>query len=317
METKETTLYASIRYPMCIIAGLVACAAPVSQAESRPLLADNSNYGVQVLMDRSPARTFSYQGESFVLGAMGERYTLRVHNRTGRRVEAVVSVDGRDVVDGKPGDFRNKHGYLIPAYGSVDIDGWRLSQSHAAAFRFSTVADSYAARMGNAREVGVIGVAVFPERIVRPVPRPVHPRLCCVDGYDDEDLSSVGSADKHRAAPARSMEAPMEQSAAKAGAPRDSLASGAAPNYRPGLGTEFGERVHSRIEEVNFVRQTQGTPTAILGIRYNDREGLIALGVDVDGNDYRDDDSHLRRTADPFPSSPRRYARPPEGWRNY
>jgi hypothetical protein len=248
---------------------------------------------------------------------MGERYTLRIHNRTSRRVEAVVSVDGRDVVDGKPGDFRNKHGYLIPAYGSVDIDGWRLSQSQAAAFRFSTVAESYAARMGNAREVGVIGVAVFPERIVRPVPRPVYPRPCCVDRYEDEDFSSAGSADKRRSAPARSMEAPMEQSEAKAGAPRDSVASQPAPRNRPGLGTEFGERVHSRIEEVNFVRQSPGTPAAILGMRYNDREGLISLGVDVDGYGYRDDDSHLRRTADPFPSSPRNYARPPEGWRNY
>ena len=315
METKETTLHASIRYPMCIIAGLVACAAPVSQAESRPLVADTANYAVQVLMDGAPARSFSYQGESFVLGTLGERYTLRVHNRTSRRVEAVVSVDGRDVVDGKPGDFRNKHGYLIPAHGSVDIDGWRLSQSQAAAFRFSTVADSYAARMGTAREVGVIGVAVFPERIVRPVPQPYYPRPCCVDRYNDDELSCPSPMRERQAAPAQAMEAPREKSA-KSGAARDSVAS-EAPMNRPGLGTEFGERVHSRIEEVDFVRQSPGTPAAILGVRYNDREGLIALGVDVDGYGYHDDDSQLRRTADPFPSSPRRYACPPEGWRNY
>ena len=39
-------------------------------------------------------------------------------------MEAVVSVDGRDVIDGKPADFRNKRGYLVPAWGSVDIDGF-------------------------------------------------------------------------------------------------------------------------------------------------------------------------------------------------
>ena len=309
METKGTTLHTSIRYPLCILVGLVACAAPVHQAESRPLAANNSNYSVEVLMHGSPARTFSYQGETFVLGAMGEHYTLRVFNHSGRRVEAVVSVDGRDVVDGKPGDFRNKRGYLIPAYGSVDIDGWRLSRSHAAAFRFSSVANSYAARMGNAREVGVIGVAIFPERIVRrPIPRPVYP--CCRDRYD-EDSSPMES---RSAAP--SMES-APRAEAKARRSTDSMGGAPTPSRRPGLGTEFGERVHSRIEEVSFIRQSQNSPAAILGIRYNDRQGLIALGIDVDGYGYRDDDSYLRRTADPFPSSSRRYARPPEGWRNY
>ena len=83
---------------------------------------------------------------------MGERYTLRIWNRSGRRIEAVVSVDGRDVVDGKPGDFRNKRGYLVPAWGSVDIDGWRLSERQAAAFRFTSVANSYAGRMGSAAQ---------------------------------------------------------------------------------------------------------------------------------------------------------------------
>ena len=45
-------------------------------------------------------------------------------------------------------DFRNKRGYIVPAWGSVDIDGWRLSRAQVAAFRFSSVADSYAARTG-------------------------------------------------------------------------------------------------------------------------------------------------------------------------
>ena len=91
-------------------------------------------------MDGSPAPTFWHDGETYVMGRVGERYVIRVSNRTGRRIEAVVTVDGRDVVDGKPGDFRHKRGYLVPAWGQVDIDGWRLSQSRAATFRFSSVA---------------------------------------------------------------------------------------------------------------------------------------------------------------------------------
>ena len=88
------------------------------------------------------SRTFRHDGESFVLGHLGERYTLRVVNHTGRRIEAVVSVDGRDVIEGKPGDWREKRGYLVPAWASVEIDGWRISRQEAAAFRFSTVPES-------------------------------------------------------------------------------------------------------------------------------------------------------------------------------
>ena len=168
-----------------VVASFVACATPARYAESRPLRDSGGGYDVNVLVDGAPAPTFWHAGETYVMGRVGERYVIRVSNHTGRRIEAVVTVDGRDVVDGKPGDFRNKRGYLVPAWGQVDIDGWRLSQAQAAAFRFSSVADSYAARMGNAREVGVIGVAVFPERVWRP--RPVYvPPPCCVDRYDDD-----------------------------------------------------------------------------------------------------------------------------------
>src|SRR5439155_1061950 len=95
-------------------------------------LTDRSGpYELQVLVEGAPARTFRHAGESFVLGHLGDRYTLRVVNHSGRRIEAVVSVDGRDVIDGNPADWRNKRGYLVPAWGSAEIDGWRLSQQEA------------------------------------------------------------------------------------------------------------------------------------------------------------------------------------------
>jgi hypothetical protein len=184
-----------------LVVGLVACATPSRNAESRPLHASEAGYQVQVLVDGAPAPTFWHDGETYVMGHAGERYVIRVLNHTGHRIEAVATVDGRDAVDGKPGDFRHKRGYVVPAWGQVDIDGWRLSESQAATFRFSSVADSYAARMGNAREVGVIGVAVFSERVHRPRPLPVTPP-CCFDGYRDVEQSyrdaPAGSA---RAAP--------------------------------------------------------------------------------------------------------------------
>ncbi len=309
-----------------VVASFLACATPARNAESRPLRSAGAGYEVEVLVDGSAAPSFWHDGESYVMGRVGERYVIRVHNRTGRRVEAVVTVDGRDVVDGKPGDFRNKRGYLIPAWGQVDIDGWRLSQSQAAAFRFSSVSDSYAARMGNAREVGVIGVAVFPERVWRPRPVYTPPPPCCFD-YDDLSYRDGPSAGKRSAqpAPAAPADAVAESSRGygSLGPARSKAAAEAAPSYapqrreRPGLGTEFGEAVSSHIQEVEFVRANASSPSVVLGLRYNDHDGLLAMGVNVDGVYPWPGDTELRRTAEPFPVSPRHYATPPAGWQRY
>jgi hypothetical protein len=271
---------------------LLSCAAPLEKAWAQPLRDAAGGYQLEVLVDGSPARRFHHDGGSYILGQMGQRYTLRVWNRSGRRVEAVVSVDGRDVVDGKPADFRRKRGYLVPAGSFVDIDGWRLSDHQAAAFRFTTVADSYAGRTGGARHVGVIGLAVFPERARPPRPflRAPHP----VPQQDEGRGATAGEAEPTAPAP------PM-------------ASSERAPSARPGLGTQFGEEVHSPIQEVTFVRDNPHHPSAILGLRYNDRAGLLALGIDLDGR-FGGDDAWLRGTADPFPVSHRRYATPPRGW---
>jgi hypothetical protein len=292
------------------VVALSSVAMPV-QAQAQGLRSTGGSYELEVRVGGTPAPTFSHRGESYVLGQPGERYTLRVWNRTGARIEAVVTVDGRDVIDGKPGDFRRKRGYMVNAWGFVDIDGWRLSERQAAAFRFTSLANSYAARMGNARNVGVIGVAVFPERVrlARP-PRPIYP--------DHSRRAERGPADGARSVHAeRRSEGKQAAPSASAAAPQEGapMAPAAPAPQRPGLGTEFGESVTSHIREVQFVRANASAPSIILGLRYNDRPGLIALGIDVDAATVDADDAWLRGTADPFPVSQQRYATPPGGWR--
>ena len=104
----------------------------------------------------------------FVVGSASSAYSIVVKNRCRSRVEVVLSVDGLDVIDGKPASF-SKRGYIIALGETLEVKGWRTGWDSVAQFEFSSVGASYAnQRHGNARNVGVIGLAVFGEKGVDP-----------------------------------------------------------------------------------------------------------------------------------------------------
>jgi hypothetical protein len=230
---------------------------------------------------------FDQGGRRYVLGQMGQRYQVRIVNPTASRIEAVVSVDGLDAVDGRPANL-NKRGYIVPAYGEVTIDGFRTSLDTVAAFRFSSVRDSYAARTRHARNVGVVGVAFFGER----PPPVVH--------YEPRPVTRASPAEDAEQAPPAPSPAP----------PASKSASGAATAARPGLGTQFGETRESRVVETSFVR-AMASPMTISELRYDDRDGLLSRGIPLDppARDPRDAENEVRDTAQAFPGS--RFAQPP------
>lgn len=104
------------------------------------------------------------QGSRYFLGELGQPYAIVVRNDTPGRLEVVASVDGLDVLDGKPASLR-KPGYVLAAGQTYAIEGFRTGTDAVATFRFSDVHGSYAARRhDDPRNVGVIGLAVFPEK---------------------------------------------------------------------------------------------------------------------------------------------------------
>jgi hypothetical protein len=109
-----------------------------------------------------PLAGLDANGHTLVVGEQGERYSIFVENHTGLRFEAVATVDGLDVMNGQPGSVANR-GYVLQPYATLEIDGFRKSEDAVAAFRFGRVGSSYAARRGDDRNVGVIGVAFFHE----------------------------------------------------------------------------------------------------------------------------------------------------------
>ena len=122
-------------------------------------------------------------------GVEGSRYTLRFRNLSERSYEVIATVDGLDVLNGKPGSLRNG-GYVLRPLQSLTIEGFRKSQNEVAAFRFSAPGRAYAANTeaGDARNIGVIGAALF-ELEERDAPRrqrrdavPAQPSAFPADG---------------------------------------------------------------------------------------------------------------------------------------
>jgi len=102
-------------------------------------------------------------GELWIAGTPGARYGVRLVNRSGERLLAVVAVDGVNIVSGETAGT-GQRGYVLSPWGRASLTGWRKSEHEVAAFEFTSLADSYAARTGRPGDVGVIGVAVFRER---------------------------------------------------------------------------------------------------------------------------------------------------------
>jgi len=293
-----------------VVSSVLACQT-AQPAHAAPLRKYGGPYSVEILAEgQRSVPTFYHRGEHFILGRKSERYTLRIHNRTARRIEAVVSVDGRDVLDGKRASYQ-KRGYIVPAWSYIDVDGWRLSNQQVAAFRFSSVSESYAAKTGDAFNVGVIGVAVFPEKVYEPVivSPPVYPDEEAYRTDDVGEPSIYGGASAEGKGESAKPRSRGQASPAK----KSQAAMGQGSSSRPGLGTEFGEVRHSHVTGTSFERASL-SPSTTLGLRYNDRRGLVAGGIDVDGYYRQRAEAQRRLQATPFAEEQRTYATPPPGW---
>jgi len=243
------------------VSALLACAA-MQSAHAIGRIAD------VVVVDRESGATLPiryHRGEYWVAGKPGARYAISVRNKLGERVLAVTSVDGVNVLSGDTATW-DQTGYVFGSYHQYQITGWRKSNSEVAAFEFSSAGDSYAGRTGRPANVGVIGVALFREKIPEPVAQ-------APEDYSQRRESrsgdSLGALRKDLDSPAPASPAHQERQANKA-------ASAAMPT--PKLGTGHGQRETSVVSHTGFER-LQSQPNELIRIRYDSRENLIASGV--------------------------------------
>ena len=252
------------------------------------LFAASANAGHQAslvdvtITDLDTGRTLplhDYRGRSYVPGEPGNRYAVALRNRSGERVLAVLSVDGVNVVTGQTAS-PNQGGYVLGPYEHAEIRGWRKNLSEVAEFYFTELPDSYAARTGRPDDVGVIGVAVFRER-VRYVPPPSPP----IAAESRRDRGGYGAGRRAQPPAAASAPAPSAESSAKSA---DSMAA-------QELGTGHGERRYDPVSTTEFVRASS-RPEQVVAIWYDSHEALVDRGV-IPAYRWR----RPGREPDPFP----------------
>lgn len=242
------------------LAVVLVCSSLQAQAVGR--LADVT------VIDRNSGATlpvYFSKGEYWVAGAPGARYAISIRNKIGERVMAVTSVDGINVVNGATAAW-GQTGYVFGAWYNYQITGWRKSNTEVAAFEFAAASDSYAERTGRPHQVGVIGVAVFKERLPEPVamptPSPYRQEYEKKESGADDAApppptanTTMAQKSMGAAAPAPSTTAPAEAMAERsrsADATAQSVARPAMPS--PKLGTGHGQREDSYVSHTNFER---------------------------------------------------------------
>ena len=209
-----------------------------------PLLAAGRLAEVEI-HDRAAGRTlpiYESNGHWFVAGRPGNEYQVTIRNRERGDLLAVVSVDGVNVVTGETA-ASGQSGYVIERGRPLSIAGWRKSMEKIAAFYFTDLGDSYAARTGRPGYVGVIGVALF----------------------------------RRKAQPLAELEqskARAESGAANDSAPR--LAVPAAAEKK--IGTGHGRSQNAPARYVEFERESD-LPAEVIAIHYDTYANLVARGV--------------------------------------
>jgi hypothetical protein len=125
------------------------------------------SFDVNILVNGSRCKQYRHQGKTFVQANPGSEYVIEIKNNHWKRILAVGSVDGLNVLTGntaKEGDT----GYIVGAYSTEKVKGFRISDSEWALFKFGykfngkTYAQSK--NDGSEKNCGVIGLRFFYEQ---------------------------------------------------------------------------------------------------------------------------------------------------------
>lgn len=137
-------------------------------------------YELSVLVNGKNLREYYHQNRFYVEAREGSEYTLKLKNHSHKKLLAIVSIDGVDVIKSKAA-IDAESGYIVQPYSTLNINGYRLNNDAVAAFKFDDGKKSYATEVEkefDAKDIekvrkgksapsknnGVIGVRIYEEK---------------------------------------------------------------------------------------------------------------------------------------------------------
>lgn len=124
---------------------------------------------LQVEVNGRALRTYSKDSRTYIESREETSYHLRVKNKTGDRIKAVISVDGVNIISGKPAsNDPNETGYIFGPHEEHLLKGYRVDDQTIAEFKFVRREASYATEKGAAQGNGVIAIRAYREKKAKP-----------------------------------------------------------------------------------------------------------------------------------------------------
>jgi hypothetical protein len=226
---------------------------------------------------RSKADEYYHNGLTWIEGREGSNYILRFINRSTSRVAVVFSVDGLDIINGKPAG-PNSSSYVIDSNATMEVPGWVLNNIQVAQFYFAKAGKSYVTLSGNnTLNTGVIGAMVFKESQINN-PNWLRNQVTNINLIPNTNnyfvTTSVGISTQKTI--------------------NTNLLNGLVQQE---VGTGFGNNVEFNIYNIQFTRANHFVPDSILAIYYNSTKNLQKMGIPIRTARNKYDNS----TATPFP----------------
>lgn len=139
----------------------------------------NPNYTLEIVSHHSKfnnktLRKYYVDGIETV-GAWGdEPFEIRFKNNTWQKLQVKLSLDGTDILTGKPADTEiSKDMWVVNGYSTLSLKAWPETNNGGAQFVFTSADKSVAVHThGDLSSRGIIAAAVFTEGHVEPIKLP-------------------------------------------------------------------------------------------------------------------------------------------------
>jgi hypothetical protein len=257
-------------------------------------------YELSVVVDGARVAEYRLGDRIYVEAIRGRNFHLRLRNPGPERVAVAVSVDGRNVIDAKRTTAASAAKWVLGPYEVLEIPGWQVSGDTARRFYFTETSSSYAAWLGDTRNVGTIEAVFFRER--RPTPPYVteHRKLETPGAESRDDQAEraqepveggvEGGVPGGVPAPPSSPQPVIAEEGGSKDSARESRPREGAKRRMPSsesdryAATGAGERTDFPVQWVQFDEDPR--PAASIRLRYEFRPELIRLGVLLPREDF-------------------------------